>query len=71
MELREYFENLIKNENDLIGLSDDNLKKDSDGDYYDFLTDQKWDFFREGYSLGKKTKYIHKKLQPPDFTNEC
>lgn len=67
MELREYFENLIKNENDLIGLSDTNLTKDVDGDYYDFLTDQKWDFFREGYSLGLKTKYNIKKLEPPDF----
>lgn len=64
--IRDLFEDQVKAENDLIGLSDDNLKKDEDGDYYDHSVDERWEYFKKGYNLGKMVKYRFKgKLEPP------
>jgi hypothetical protein len=42
------FEKLIKEENDLIDLSDSNLLLDRDGDYDNYLISIKWKWYLKG-----------------------
>jgi len=67
--LQEIFEQELENENGLIGASSKNLEKD--GEYVSFLVKSRWDFFKLGYNKGIKQKYRIKRLEPPNFGNDC
>jgi len=50
MTLREHFEHLLRVENDFLGRSSSNLKRDEDDDWHDPRTADIWEWFEKRLS---------------------
>jgi len=59
--MRKEFEKIIKEQNELFGISDNNLEIDEDGDYKNYQIDNLWFFYKKGYEKGIK------QMEPPNF----
>jgi len=69
MTLREHFEHLLRVENDFIGRSSSNLKRDGDN-WHDPRTADIWEWFEKGYRLRSDIEYITTKLELPTMEEE-